>query len=116
MNNATSELLRIITSKAANWLTPVIATAIAFAITKMASAAPWLDLTALDAAAIAGAIVAIIVGTVNAFTNKHLTQGTATVQALINKVVPGDRLDLDGIAGPNTVGKVAQVVADLLKK
>jgi hypothetical protein len=116
MNSTTSELLKVITSKAANWLTPVIATAIAFAITKLATVAPWIDLTALDAAAIAGAIVAVIIGTVNAYTNKHLTQGTATVQALINKVVPGDRLDLDGIAGPNTVNKVAQVVSDLLKK
>ena len=116
MNTNTAQLLQLLTSKAANWLTPLLATFIGVAVSKLAAAAPWLDLTAVDAAALAGAVVAIIVGTVNAWTNKNLTQGTATVQALVNKVAPDGKLSIDGIAGPNTVSKVAAVVSELLKK
>lgn len=116
MNTNTAQLLQLLTSKAANWLTPLLATLIGVAVSKLAAAAPWLDLTAVDAAAIAGAVVAIIVGTINAYTNKNLTQGTATVQALVNKVLPDAKINVDGIAGPNTVSKVAGVVSELLKK
>jgi hypothetical protein len=120
MNPTTAQIIAWLTSRIANWLTPVLsalfATAIGVVVAKLAIAAPWLALPPIDAVAIGGAlavfIVTVLVGTLNGLTNKYLTAGTKQVQETVNKLIPQNirPLELDGVAGPRTLAKLATVV------
>jgi hypothetical protein len=120
MNANIAQIVNVLTSRAANWLTPIIAAAIGVGAAKVAAAAPWLDLSAIDAAAIAGAIVAIIIGTINGLTNRLMTQGVASIQATTRELQRANpdlsrgqmAVHVDGIPGPVTV----KTVTDFLRR
>jgi len=127
MNHTLTLLVQQLTSRLAMWLVPTLATVIASAIAAvvawLALNAPWLDVSAVDAvaiaAAVAGVVVSIIVGTLNALTNKLLKAGTAEMQKTLNKVltlsdVPAAPLSEDGVAGVNTNRGAKAVVTTLL--
>ncbi len=101
---------------------------LAAAVAKVATMIPWLDLSSIDAvaiaAAVAGTLVSIIVGTLNGLTTKLLKQGTAEMQATLNRVlklpvVQADPLSVDGVAGVisnNGARSIVNTVLELLGK
>jgi hypothetical protein len=95
-------LLRFLVSRSGSILTPIIATAVGAAVSRLAAFDPHLA-SGIDQAAVAGFIVATILSVVNYATNAAQTPGIKRIQALVNT-------DQDGIPGPVTYTEVRRAL------
>ena len=116
------ELLKFATNRATNWLLPIILSAVTWLISVTLVNAPFMaeSLATVDkeklAAWLTGAIVAAVLGIINGWTNNKLKEGNVRVQEVINKTLDPDMrpLSLDGVIGPRTVSKAAELANSLL--
>jgi hypothetical protein len=95
-------LLRFLVSRSGSILTPIIATAVGAAISRIAAFDPHLA-SGIDQAAITAFVVATILSVVNYATNSAQTSGVKRIQALVNT-------DQDGIPGPITYTEVRRAI------
>jgi len=95
-------LTKFLVSRAGSIATPVIATAVAAAVARVAAFDPALA-GQIDEAAIVGFLVAALVSAVNYFTNMQQSAGVKKIQALVNTPV-------DGFAGPLTYTEVRRAI------
>ena len=93
---------KFLVSRIGSIATPVIATAVAAAVTRVAAFDPALA-GKIDEAATVGFIVAALVAAVNFFTNSTLTKDVKKIQAVVN--VPQD-----GWFGPITYTEVRKAI------
>jgi hypothetical protein len=118
-------ILKFATSRATNWLLPIILSAVTWAISVTLVNAPFLaeSLASVNkeklAAWLTGAIVATVLGLLNGWSNNTLKAGTAQVQDTLNQVlklpeITNAPLDTNGLAGPKTNDAAKAVVDTLL--
>jgi hypothetical protein len=114
MNPTTAQIIAWLTGRLAGWLTPIILAGLSWLIVQATTHLPFLaePLSTVDQVAVTATLVAIIMAGINALTNKYLTAGTKQVQETVNKLIPQNirPLELDGVAGPRTLAKLATVV------
>ena len=121
ITSATVELLKFATSRATNWLLPVILSAVTWLISTTLVNAPFMaeSLAAIDKEALAawltGAIVAAVMGLINGWTNNKLKAGNVAAQTIIDNVVP-QPVSKDGIFGPNSLKALTEIALKVLKK
>lgn len=95
-------LTKFLVSRAGSIATPIIATAVAAAVARVAAYDPALA-GQMDERAIVGFIVAVLVSAVNYFTNARQSAGVKQIQALVNA-------PKDGFAGPLTYTEVRRAI------
>ena len=93
---------KFLVSRIGSIATPVIATAVAAAVTRVAAFDPALA-GRIDEAATVGFIVAALVSAANIFTNRTLTKDVKKIQAVVNTPV-------DGWFGPVTYTEVRKAI------
>lgn len=102
------KILAFLVSKAGSVLTPLIAVAVAYVVSKVASFDAELA-SKIDQTAITGFVVALVLSLINYATNAAQTSGVKKIQAMVN-------VDQDGIPGPITYTEVRKAVAVAKKK
>jgi len=121
LTSATVELLKFATSRATNWLLPIILSAVTWAISVTLVNAPFLaeSLATVDkeklAAWLTGAIVATVLGILNGWSNNKLKAGNAAAQVILDNAVP-QKVSADGIIGPNTLRALTDLALSSFKK
>lgn len=102
------KVLAFLVSKAGGLITPLIAVAVAYAVSRVAAFDADLA-SKIDQTAITGFVVALVLSVINYATNAAQTGGVKRIQALVNT-------DQDGIPGPITYTEVRKAVAVAKKK
>ena len=95
-------ILPFLLSRAGGIITPIIATAVAAMVTKVAAFDAGLA-SKMDPAAITGFISAALIAAVNYWTNNVQADGVKQIQAVVNAPV-------DGYAGPVTFTEVRRAL------
>lgn len=96
-------ILKFLVSRAGGVLTPILATVVAMAVTRVADFDGKLA-ASIDQNAVVGFLLAAILAGVNAFTNAKQSDGVKKIQALVNT-------DVDGVPGPVTYTEVRRAIA-----
>jgi len=102
MNSIKLKALQFLVSKAGGLLTPIIASAVAWVVAKLAAIDPSLA-GSVDQTAIVGFVLAFVMSAVNYWTNSVQTEGVKQIQALVNA-------KQDGVPGPVTYVEVRKAI------
>jgi hypothetical protein len=120
ITSATVELLKFATSRATNWLLPLVLSAVTWVISVTLINAPFMaeSLATVNkeklAAWLTGAIVAAVMGLINGWTNNKLKAGNAAAQTIIDNAVP-QAVNKDGIIGPNSLRALTELALKAIK-
>lgn len=96
-------IIKFLVSRAGSVLTPILAGAVAVAVTRVADFDQGLA-SHIDQGAVVGFLLAAILSVVNYATNAKQTDGVKRIQALVNT-------DVDGVPGPVTYTEVRRAIA-----